>query len=264
MFDSSLFYYIIDRVFYTPFLLGYLSGMITQDLIMTPAQVLQRQTTDTPSFISLEDVKQFLQINYYLPPNYTNTTFGAIAVADSIRSGNSRILKTIMQQSNIQEKLASYASSCTVNDTTVTAGMEQAKNAPMNIYENIENTNTLQTLIQLDRTYHFKLHFLHPVFSLLGWNDVISQLVYSPDLILRKAYEEIREEEGDEEIREHFKFIHNYNIFQKQLFLHNFSLEQIFYEVDIIRLFIKEFYNYFTEDYSVADWVQGLIDVLIR
>ena len=79
-----------------------------------------------------------------------------------------------------------------------------------------------------------------------------------------KAYDEIKEEEGDEEIREHFKFIHNYNIFQKQLFLHNFSLEQIFYEADIIRLFIKEFYNYFTEDYSVADWVQGLIDVLIR
>lgn len=243
--------------------------MITPDLLMTPAQALQQQTSDSPSFVSLDDVRQFLQINYYLPSDYTNTTFGAVAVADSIRSGNSRILQTIMQQPNVQEKLASYASSCTVNDTTIMAAFEEiGKNpivgGPVNLYENIDNTNTLNTLVQLDRAYHFKLHFLHPVFSLLGWNNVISQLVYSPDIILRKAYEEIEGEEGEGVIREHFKFIHNYNIFQKQLFLHNFSVEQIFYEADIIRLFIQEFYNYFNDDYSVADWVQGLIEVLMR
>lgn len=222
--------------------------MITNDLITSPSEIINvmKESQDDLSIISLTNVINYLQANYYLPVDYSNTTFGAVAVADSIRSGHSRILQTIMSQPDVQSLLLDYS---------------HIQNEMEDLAEQLDPRYVQETTEYLHQYYHFRLHLLHPVFSPTGWSDVLSRFVYSPDLVLKKAYKEIKEEEGEEEIRDHFQFVQDYLIHQKQTYLHQYSIQQLHAEAKALRLFIQEFYHYFNDDYSVADWVQGLIEV---
>ena len=215
--------------------------MITNDLIVNPSEMMQT-VQEHQSFMSFNNIKQYLQANYYLPSNYSNTTFGVVAVADSIRSGHSRILQTILSQPDVQSILLEY---------------NQEHEEFPGVRNDLESWNINHTIETLHSHYHFRLHLLHPVFSIMGWSDCLTQLFQSPDYVLRKAYEGVEEEE----VRANFKQIQDYLVARKQTYLNKYSLKQLFREAKTIEVFVNEFKYYFNDDYSVADWLQGLIEV---
>lgn len=237
--------------------------MITHDLLTTPEEMMQvlQSTQSTPStqstqstqsteeagqpmhsFLSLSMVQQYLQTHVYLPPNHANTTFGVIAVADSIRSGHSLILQTILAQPDVQSLLLEW---------------NQTDEDPSGIRGEIDSWHIPDTIEQLHRNTHFRLRLLHPVFSPIGWSDCLSQLVQAPDYIARKAYEGV--EEAD--VRQTFQQLQHRLVERKQTYLDQHSLKQLFAEAKAIHIFIREFQYYFNDEYSVADWLQGLIEV---
>lgn len=233
--------------------------MITNDLLTSPTELINVDNQDKLSSISYSDVKHYFETHFYLPEYFVDTTFGPVAIADSIRSGSSRILHTIMAQPDVQESLQIFNNNaCNVEEI-----------AKKNDIDNLQDLRTLHSdvtykessLRWLDTNYHLKLQLQHPVFSLSGWNELSSQLFYHPDRILQRAYEEMMDEVGEELIREEFKRDHDLIFKRRQLYLQYFSLNQLYWEAKTIMLFINEFTNYFTDDYTVTDWIQGLIDV---
>ena len=218
--------------------------MITQDLITNPSEFLRENTQK----LSLPNILSFLQDHYYLPYEYMNTTFGVVSVADSIRSGHSRILQTIIAQPDVQSTLLSFNHhECT-----------QCENKEDIAYWHVQEI----TEIAHQQT-HLRLQFLRPIFSLEGWNDVLQHLFFYHDRILQKAFQEIKEMCKEEDLQKCYIDMQKQQIHKKQLYLHEYSLNQLRAEANAIQLLIHEFDYYFNDDYSVADWLQGLIEVFV-
>ena len=67
----------------------------------------------------------------------------------------------------------------------------------------------------------------------------------------------------EEDLQKCYVDMQKQQIHKKQLYLHEYSLNQLRAEANAIQLLIHEFDYYFNDDYSVADWLQGLIEVFV-
>ena len=244
---------------------------------------------------------QHLQDRFFLPPYFSNTTIGAIAVKTMIENGSSRILNRLLHHPAIQMILKKSASNSIISDENVanmaidddddkhdehsnsSSSLEEMI-AFANAYNLIKSSNSTFIINHLLQSNFLILQLLQPCYCESGWSELIHHLSIFPSPFTKLAFESMTSDQGNKTVdstatnsatnndngserdwkSKLFTTLtkSQYQLMQpKQQFLHHYYLEQLQSELTILLHLIDEYSNYLSDDYSIEDWLQGLIEL---
>lgn len=206
---------------------------------------------------------EHLQNYYFLPPVFSNTTFGAFAVYDSIHSGGSEILQQILRLPSVKPIVLESVQSSFISDEQISK-MEVKENTEFQYleeYNQVKSSNATATIRSLLRSELLRLQLLHPIFCPSGWMELVPSLFIAPHNIVREAYLVMEEEMGSTAVINDLIESQQEMIKPRDRFLRKYYARQLESEYLVLKAIGKEYKSFLTDSFSVGDWLQGLIQV---
>lgn len=205
-----------------------------------------------------------LQSNFFLPPVFSNTTMGAIALRATIESGSSTILQSILHMPEVKQYLVHCVHSTFVSDesfgeTEVSPESAESALSFAALYGTIKSSNAVLILHHLVANRLLRIHVLSPRFFVSGWSELMPTLFCSPSPIVMAAYNDMVS--SGEDVNGLLTKQQRVLMTPRHEFLHRYYLQQLQEEYHLLITLVEEFPRYFTDEYSVEDWLQGLIEL---
>ena len=298
-------------------LFSLLSGFDKEEIVVgEQAMIAMMKTTMSSSSSSsipgeyCHVLLQHLEDRFFLPPYFSNTTIGAIAVKTMIENGSSRILNHLLHHPTIQLILKKNANDAIISDESIAnktidnyddehGGNDEYSNSSTsleeiisfaNAYNLIKSSNSIFIINHLLQSNYFVLQLLQPCYCGQGWSELIRHLSIFPSPFTKLAYESMISDQDEQPTNLTPSNNNNNNnsnnnsnnnnnnnwkstIFTtltksqyllmqpKQQFLHHYYLEQLQSEITMLLHLVNQYSNYLNDDYSIEDWLQGLIEL---
>ena len=159
-----------------------------------------------------------------------------------------------------------------------------------NAYNLIKSSNATFIINHLLQSNYFVLQLLQPCYCEHGWSELIHHLSIFPSPFTKLAFESMMNDQGDQDDQDDqdsqtiasTSTTNNFNgsdsnwksnlfttlttsqyqlMQPKQQFLHHYYLEQLQSELSILLHLVDHYSDYLNDDYSIEDWLQGLIEL---
>ena len=246
------------------FLFSILSDFLRNELLIGPegvSSIMSQSDHLAGQFVdqSLEHLQKF----YFLPPLFSNTTFGALAVQDSVQYGYSDILQRILRLPSVRSILVESVKNSFVNDEHISKMeiKEDAEFAYLEKYNRVKSSNATLTIQSLLRSGLLRLQVLHPIFCPNGWTELIPALYLAPHNIVNVAYMGMEEEMGKVRVMDSLRESQRKIMKHRESFLREYYAKQLESEYLVLKAIAGEYKSFLTDSFSVEDWLQGLIQV---
>ena len=206
---------------------------------------------------------QHLQTLFFLPPVFSNTTFGAVAIKDAVQYGHSVILQQLMQQSEVKSILKQAVSFLLVSDEHL-AALEITRDSEfeyLEMYNQVKSGNATRVVNSLLSTGLLRLHLLRPLFCPGGWGELVPSLFLSPHSITEAAFATLREDVGVDKLVSAVRSAQRVLMKTKEAFLRQYYERQLESEYLLLRALSGGYKSFLSDAFSVEDWLQGLIEV---
>ena len=213
----------------------------------------------------VEQSLDHLQKFYFLPPLFSNTTFGALAVQDSIQYGYSDILQRILRRPSVRSILLESIKNSFVSEEHISK-LEIKENAEFQYLEKfnrVKSSNASATLHSLLHSGLLRLQLLHPIFCPNGWAELIPALYLAPHNIVNMAYMNMEEEFGKAFVMGNLRESQRKMMKDRESFLREYYAKQLESEYLVLKAIAGEYKLFLTDSFSVEDWLEGLIQVSI-
>ena len=241
-------------------LFSLLSGHDKEDL-MIGSSALFNHLNETPIGDYVEIILKRLQTHFFLPPNFANTTMGAISVKEAIDEGRSVILQFLLHSPSIRSILLESVHWTIVNDQSVVhSSLHDTSIDEFNTYSQsysyVRSSNSTLVIHHLIQNGWVHLYSLSPQFSSTGWSAILPSLYLSPSPISVQAFSSISEDVDSLLTRQQ-----SILMMPRQSFLHSYYWNQLKSEYEILKLLVAEYDHCLVDSFSVEEWVQGLIEL---
>lgn len=225
--------------------------------------MLVQSNEDSLSGQFVSQALQHLQTLFFLPPVFSNTTFGAVAIKDSVQYGHSVILQQLMQQSEIKSILTRAVRSLLVSDEHLTALeiTEDSEFEYLEMYNRVKSGNATRVVNSLLSTGLLRLHLLRPVFCPGGWGELLPSLFLSPHSITEAAFATLKEDVGVDKLVSAVRSAQRVLGRTKEAFLRHYYERQLESEYLVLRTLSSRYKSFLNDAFTVEDWLQGLIEV---
>ena len=224
---------------------------------------------DAPSGEYLQQALTSLQTRFFLPPVFSNTTMGAIAVREAVTAGKSTILQRILHIPTVKEYLVDIVKQTFVSEESI-ANTEMDEDSTfsfiqyMEAYNRVKPSNAYAVVNSLLRHDLMRLRVLKPVFCLKGWSELLPALFLSPHWCVASAYSEVEEKETRTAVASVLSEAERALGQNRIQFLQHYYLRQLETEYTLLSYLIQEYAGFLNDDYTIEEWLQGLIEVRVR
>lgn len=247
------------------FLFRTVSGL-EKDALLVGNDGLASVLKDTPSGEYLQQALTSLQTRFFLPPVFSNTTMGAIAVREAVTAGKSTILQRILHIPAVKAYLVDIVKQTFVSEESV-ANTEMDEDSTfsfiqyMEAYNRVKPSNAYTVVNSLLSHDMLRLHLLRPVFCLKGWGELIPSLFLSPHWCVASAYGEVEEKEKRSAVASVLSEAEHALEKNRTQFLQHYYMRQLETEYTLLSYLIQEYEGFLNDDYTIEEWLQGLIEV---
>ena len=303
-----------------------LSGFDKEELMVGEQAMLSMMKSSSSSSSSevtgdyLHVLFQHLYNRFFLPPVFSNTTMGAIAVKDVIESGASYILHRLLHHPSVIPILIHNAQSTIVSDETISnieATNDQSSSSSsssssldpistnsthstsssiehvllyVDAYNRVKSSNAITVMNHLVQSKFVLLQVTQPCYCESGWGEFVRHLYVSPSPTAKRAFQAMWQQQQqsphsdqstlseEEQWSERVSTLETQQSFYTQLhstlttsqfplmkpkqqFVHQYYLDQLQSEFDILLALITSYEGYLTDEYAIEDWLQGLIEL---
>ena len=250
------------------FLFQTVSG-VDKDSLLVGKEGLATMLEDSPSGEYLQQAIGSLQTHFFLPPVFSNTTIGAVAVREAITAGKSTILQQILhipavKQYLIENVRTTFVSEESIANTEMTEDSSFSFIQYMEAFNLVKPSNSYTVINSLLKHDLIRLRLLRPVFCVDGWSQLLPSLFLSPQWMVATAYPEVEEKVTRERVATTVNTAQHVLEKNRQQFLRHYYLRQLEAEARLLKQVIQEYGSCLTEDYSIEEWLQGLIEVVER
>ena len=99
------------------------------------------------------------------------------------------------------------------------------------------------------------------MFCVDGWSQLLPSLFLSPQWVVATAYPEVEEKVTRERVATAVNSAQRVLEKNRQQFLRHYYLRQLEAEARLLEQVIQNYGGFLTEEYSIEEWLQGLIEV---
>lgn len=154
---------------------------------------------------------------------------------------------------------STFVSDESLGETEVSSESAESALSFAALYSTIKASNAVVILHHLVANQLLRIHVLSPRFFVNGWSDLMLTLFCSPSPVVLAAYNDMLSsgEDVDGLLTQQQRIL----MTPRRTFLHRYFLQQLQEEYRLLITLVEEFPRYFTDEYSVEDWLQGLIEL---
>ena len=242
---------------------------VNKDSLLVGKEGVAAMLSDTPSGEYLQQAITSLQTHFFLPPVFSNTTIGAVAVREAITAGKSTILQQILhipavKQYLIENVRTTFVSEESIANTEMTEESSFSFIQYMEAFNLVKPSNSYTVINSLLHHDLLRLRLLRPVFCVDGWSQLLPSLFLSPQWVVATAYPEVEEKVTRERVATAVNSAQRVLEKNRQQFLRHYYLRQLEAEARLLEQVIQNYGGFLTEEYSIEEWLQGLIEVSER
>ncbi|KAK8830974.1 hypothetical protein WA577_003674 [Blastocystis sp. JDR] len=239
---------------------------VNKDSLLVGKEGVAAMLADTPSGEYLQQAITSLQTHFFLPPVFSNTTIGAVAVREAITAGKSTILQQILhipavKQYLIENVRTTFVSEESIANTEMTEESSFSFIQYMEAFNLVKPSNSYTVINSLLHHDLLRLRLLRPVFCVDGWSQLLPSLFLSPQWVVATAYPEVEEKVTRERVATAVNSAQRVLEKNRQQFLRHYYLRQLEAEARLLEQVIQNYGGFLTEEYSIEEWLQGLIEI---